>query len=187
MIPTTHSEWFFYVLLPLPSNPEFASKFKDMAEINIEALERKAGNAARTALKASLINQIQRTFHRRTGTLLKSTVLARYRDGRLDRLVLDSPKYSFTQHFGSSLSGTQKATERKGTTVKSFQRHLEGMVTQVEAHERKGGFVKAFNKNEPYGAHDHLSRALKQTPALDNLATALGNHRAVLIASQIDF
>jgi len=158
-----------------------------MAEINIEALERQAGNVARTALKASLINQIQRTFHRRTGTLLKSTVLARYKEGRLDRLVLNSPKYSFTQHFGSSLPGTQKPTERKGSSVKSFQRHLEGMVTEVDAHERKGSSVKGFNKNEPYGTHNHLSRALKQTPALENLATALGNHRAVLIASQIDF
>lgn len=158
-----------------------------MAEIDIESQERKAGNVARTALKASLISQIHKTFHRRTGTLLKSTVLARYKNGRLDRLVLQSPKYSFTQHFGSSLSGTQKPTERKGTTVKSFQRHLEGMVTQVKSYDRKGGSVKGFNKNEPYGAHDHLSRALKQTPALENLATALGNHRAVLIASQIDF
>lgn len=158
-----------------------------MADIDIEALERKAGNVARTALKASLINQIQRTFHRRTGNLLKSTVLARYKDGRLDRLVLNSPKYSFTQHFGSSLPGTQKPTERKGTNVKSFQRHLEGMVTDVKAHERKATSVRGFNKNEPYNAHDHLSRALKQTPALENLATALGNHRAVLIASQIDF
>lgn len=158
-----------------------------MAEINIEAEERKAGNIARTALKASLINQIQRTFHRRKGNLLKSTVLARYKDGRLDRLVLNSPKYSFTEHFGSSLSGTQKPTERKATSVKSFQRHLEGMVTEVKAHERKATSVKGFNKNEPYAARDHLSRALKQTPALENLATALGNHRAVLIASQIDF
>jgi len=158
-----------------------------MATTDFEALERKAGNTARTALKASLINQIQRTFHRRTGGLLKSTVLARYKEGRLDRLVLNSPKYSFTQHFGSSLPGTQKPTERKGTSVKSFQRHLEGMATTVKSFDRKGGSVKGFNKNEPYNTHDHLSRALKQTPALENLATALGNHRAVLIASQIDF
>ncbi len=158
-----------------------------MADIDIEALERKAGNVARTALKASLINQIQRTFHRRTGTLLKSTVLARYREGRLDRLVLNTPKYSFTEHFGSDKSGTQKPTERKGSSVKTFQRHLEGKTTTVKSYDRAGGSVVGFNKNEPYGAHNHLSRALKQTPALENLATALGNHRAVLIASQIDF
>lgn len=158
-----------------------------MANTNIEALERKAGNIARTALKASLINQIQRTFHRRTGLLLKSTVLARYREGRLDRLIINSPKYSFTQHYGSSLPGVQKPTERKGTNVKSFQRHLEGKTTTVKSYDRAGGSVVGFNKNERYGMHNHLSRALKQTNALEVLATALGNHRAVLIVSQIDF
>lgn len=166
---------------------EIASKFNDMEKVDIEAEERKAGSIARTALKASLINQIKRTFHRRSGTMEKSTVLARYKNGRLDRLAINMPRYSFQQHFGSSLTGTQKATERKGTSVKSFQRHLEGMVTQVNAYDRKGGPVKAMRKNIKYGAHDHISRALKQTSALENLATALGKNRIVLITSQIDF
>jgi hypothetical protein len=173
--------------LPLLKNLEIASKFKDMERVDIEAEERKAGSIARAALKASLINQIKRTFHRRTGTLEKSTVNANYKVGRLDRLTLNMPRYSFQQHFGSSLTGTQKETERKGTTVKSFQRHLEGMVTQVESHDRKGGPVSAMRKNIKYSAHDHISRALKQTPALENLATALGKNRMVLITSQIDF
>lgn len=158
-----------------------------MEEINIEAEERKAGNIAKNALKASLLNQIHRTFHRRSGSLLKSTVGARFKNERLDRLVLETPKYSFTQHFGSSLPGTQKATERQGSSVKSFQRHVKGKVSEVDAHERRGGSVRGFIKNEPYGTHNHLSRALSQTPALENLATALGNNRAVLIASQIQF
>jgi hypothetical protein len=166
---------------------EIASKFKDMEKVDIEAEERKAGKIAAAALKASLINQIKRTFHRRTGTMEKSTVLPRYKDARLDRLVLQMPRYSFQQHFGSSLTGTQKATERKGTSVKSFQRHLEGLVTQVESHDRSGGPVKAMRKNIKYSAHDHISRALKQTAALENLATALGKNRMVLITSQIDF
>ena len=166
---------------------EIASKFKGMEIVNIEAEERKAGSIARVALKASLINQIKRTFHRRTGTLEKSTVNANYKVGRLDRLTLNMPRYSFQQHFGSSLTGTQKETERKGTSVKSFQRHLEGMVSEVKSHDRKGGSVRAMRKNIKYGAHDHISRALKQTNALEKLATALGKNRAVLITSQIDF
>lgn len=158
-----------------------------MEIINIEAEERKAGNIARTALKASLINQIKRTFHRRSGTLEKSTVNANYKVGRLDRLTLNMPRYSFQQHFGSSLTGTQKETKRKGTSVKSFKRHLEGVVTEVKSHNRKGGSVRAMRKNIKYGRHDHITRALKQTPALENLATALGKNRMVLITSQIDF
>ena len=158
-----------------------------MAIIDIEAEERKAGGIARTALKASLLNQIKRTFHKRSGTLLKSTVNARYKEARLDRLTISSPKYSFTQHYGSSKTGTQKATERKATSVKSFQRHLEGMVTAVKSHERSASSVKAFNKNEPYNAHDHLSRALKQTNALEVLATSLGQNRITNITSQIEF
>jgi hypothetical protein len=166
---------------------EIASKFKHMEIVDIESEERKAGSIARAALKASLINQIKRTFHRRTGTLEKSTVNANYKVGRLDRLTLNMPRYSFQQHFGSSLTGTQKETERKGTSVKSFQRHLEGMVTEVKSHDRRGGSVRAMRKNIKYGAHDHISRALKQTNALENLATALGKNRIVLITSQIDF
>lgn len=159
-----------------------------MEIVNIEAEERKAGKIAAAALKASLINQIKITFHRgKTGMMEKSTVLPRYKDARLDRLVLQMPRYSFQQHFGSSLTGTQKETERKGTTVKSFQRHLEGMVTEVKSHDRRGGSVRAMRKNIKYGAHDHISRALKQTNALENLATALGKNRIVLITSQIDF
>ena len=159
-----------------------------MEKVDIEAEERKAGKIAAAALKASLINQIKRTFHRgKTGMMEKSTVLPRYKDARLDRLVLQMPRYSFQQHFGSSLTGTQKETERKGTTVKSFQRHLEGMVTEVKSHDRRGGSVRAMRKNIKYGAHDHISRALKQTNALENLAAALGKNRIVLITSQIDF
>ena len=158
-----------------------------MEIVNIEAEERKAGSIARVALKASLINQIKRTFNRRSGALEKSTVNARYKNGSLDRLTISSPKYSFTQHFGSTLTGTQKATERKATSVKSFQRHLEGKVSEVKTHERRGGSVRSMRKNEPYKATSHISKALQQTNALKNLATALGNNRVVLITSQIDF
>jgi hypothetical protein len=158
-----------------------------MESINIEAEERKAGNLAKNALKASLLTQIKGSFHRRSGALEKSTVNSRMKGGRLDRLVINSPKYSFTQHFGSSLTGTQKATERKGSTVKTFQRHLEGKVASVSAYERSGGSVKAFNKNIGYRTHNHIARALKQTNALDVLATSVGQNRAVLITSQIDF
>lgn len=158
-----------------------------MEQVNIEAEERKAGNIARTALKASLINQIQRTFRRRSGIMLKSSVLARYKEGRLDRLVINSPHYSFKQHYGSTLTGTQKETTRKASSVKSFQRHLEGKAVNVASHDRAGGSVSAMNKNIGYGVHNHLSRALKQTNALEKLATSLGQNRIVLITSQIEF
>jgi hypothetical protein len=162
-------------------------KIKAMATIDIEAQERKAGTIARIALKASLISQIRTTFKRRTGTLEKSTVLARYKQARLDRLVINSPKYSFTQHYGSVKTGTQKASTRKASTVKSFQRHLEGMVTNVTAHSRSSGSVNAFNKNEPYSAKNHIAKALQQTNALQVLATSLGENRIALITSQIEF
>lgn len=158
-----------------------------MEIINIEAEERKAGNIARLALRQSLLNQIQSTFKRRTGTLEETNVTARFKDARLDRLVLVSPRYSFQQHFGSRLVGTQKTTERKGAAVKSFKRHLKGKVSQVSGHERKGGFVRAMKKNEPYTATNHIAKALKQTNALEDLATAIGKNRIVLVTSQIEF
>lgn len=158
-----------------------------MATIDIEAQERKAGTIARIALKASLITQIRKSFHRRTGKLEKSNVTARYKVARLDRLIISSPKYSFTNHYGSSLTGTQKESRRKGTFVRSFQRHLASGTQEVSAHDRSGGAVQGFNKNRKYGMHNHLSRALKQTNALEVLATSLGNNRITLITSQIDF
>lgn len=158
-----------------------------MEAFNFLEEEKQAANIARKALKASLISEIKRSFNRRSGALEKSNVTSRFKEGRLDRLVINTPKYSFTQHYGSEKSGTQKPTERKGTNVKSFQRHLEGMVSEVKAHERKGGSVVGFNKNEPYNAHDHLGRALKQNNALETLATSLGQSRATLITSKIRF
>jgi hypothetical protein len=158
-----------------------------MDTINIEAEERKAGNIAKNALKTSLVTQIKNTFHRGSGELEKSSVSSRMKEGRLDRLTINSPHYSFKQHFGSSLTGTQKATERKGTSVKSFQRHLEGKTIPVSAYNRAGGTVKSFNKNIDYKAQNHIAKALNQTNALEVLATSLGNNRMVLITSQIDF
>lgn len=158
-----------------------------MANVDIEANERKAGSAARGALKASLLSEIRSTFKRRSGNLEKSNVTAKYKEGRLDRLVLNSPHYSFKNHYGSSLTGTQEATDRNGAAVKSFQRHLQGKTVQVQAHQRDGGNVRSLRKNRDYKAHNHIAKALKQTNALETLATALGENRMVLITSQIDF
>ncbi|MEN9907129.1 MAG: hypothetical protein RLZZ540_270 [Bacteroidota bacterium] len=158
-----------------------------MDKVDIESLERKAGNTARTELKTSVLSQIKRTFHKRSGDLEKSNVNARYKAGLLDRLVLNMPRYSFQSHFGSAKTGTQKASQRQGGAVKSFQRHLKGKTVEVAAHQRAGGTVQAFNKNRSYKAYNHIARALQQTKALDNLATSLGNNRAVQITSQIDF
>lgn len=158
-----------------------------MEKVDIEAAERKAGSIARAALKVSLITQIKKSFHKRTGLLEKSNVSAKYKESRLDRLTINSPVYSFTSHYGSSLTGTQKATTRKPSNVSAFQRHLKGETIEVKAHSRSGGSVSAMNKNMKYPMHNHLSRALKETQALEVLATSLGNNRMVLITSQIDF
>lgn len=158
-----------------------------MEHKDIGAEEKKAGKAAAAALKAALVNEIKSTFNRRSGKLEKTTVTARYKYDRLDRLVMSSPKYSFTQHFGSQLAGAQKATVRKGTSVKSFSRHIKGGTAQVRGYDRKGGLVKAMNKNERYKAHNHISRALSKTSALNTLADALGQNRSVLVTSQINF
>lgn len=158
-----------------------------MAELDIEAQERKAGSIARAALKASLINQIKRTFYKRTGDLLKSNVTARYKEARLDRLTIQTPKYSFTQHYGSTKRGIQKASNRDGGSVKSFTRHLNGNAFEVKAYSRKATTVKGFNKNRKYETRDHLTRVFKETNALEVLATSLGNNRITNITSQIKF
>ncbi|MFW0737572.1 hypothetical protein [Flavobacterium sp. T12S277] len=155
--------------------------------INFEVEEKKAGNIARSALKTSYLNQVRTTFKRHLGNLEKSNFSARYREGRLDRLVLVTPGYSFKSHFGSSKTGAQKESNRKSSNVKSFSRHTNGKTIQISAHLRKGGTVKAFNKNRDYTATDHISKALRATNALENLATALGNNRIVVVTSQIDF
>ncbi|MEO8534266.1 MAG: hypothetical protein ABI441_10960 [Flavobacterium sp.] len=134
------------------------------------------------------MNEIRNTFKRGdSGKLEKSSVSAKYRNGRLDRLTLNSPRYSFQMHFGSSKSGTQKPTQRKGSHVKSFSRHIKGRNSEVKSYERRGGSVSGFNKNINYRSNNHIARALNQTKALENLATALGENRIVLIASQIKF
>lgn len=158
-----------------------------MESVNILDLEKKAASEARSALKAAMISQIKKTFHRRSGALEKSNVSAKFRDDRLDRLTINQPHYSFKNHYGSSLTGTQKDSTRKSTSVKTFQRHFKGKKIEVTAHERSGGSVAAMRKNIRYKAHNHIARALQQTNALQKLATALGQNRAVLITSQIDF
>lgn len=158
-----------------------------MDELNIEQQERKSANVARSALKASVINQIKRTFHRRSGKMEKSNVTTRFKTERLDRIILNMPRYSFQEHFGSSLTGTQKAHRRSGGNVKSFNRTINGKTQKVSAFNRQGSTVKAFRKNEPYRAKNHISRALNQTNALEVLATSLGENRIVAITSQIKF
>jgi hypothetical protein len=85
------------------------------------------------------------------------------------------PGYSFN---GSSLTELKKLKERSICQVisKTFGR----IVTDVKSHERRGGSV-AMRKTYKYGAHNHISRALKQTNALK--ATDLGKNRIVLITS----
>jgi len=156
---------------------------------DFEAKERLLGNAAAKALTASFRNQIKKTFDRRTGELDKTNVRARYKEGRLDRLVVNSPRYSFTTHFGSDKKGDTGETNRKGTEVRSFSRHLKNSVMDrdVKAHSRTGGTVKAHVKGIDYKATDHIAKAFRATNALNVLATQLGSSRAVLIVSQIDF
>lgn len=160
-----------------------------MENADFEANEKKIGNAAARALGASLQNQIKKTFDRRTGSLEKTNVRARYKDGRLDRLTINSPKYSFTTHYGSNKKGDTKETKRKATEVRSFERHLDNSIVEhtVKAHSRAGGTVKAHIKGIDYKATDHIAKAFRATNALNVLATELGNSRAVKIISQFDW
>lgn len=155
--------------------------------LNFESEERKAGRKAATALRNDIRNQIKRSFDRRSGNLEKSTVTSRYKDARLDRLVLNMPRYSFQSHFGSTKTGTQKQTTRKSGEVKAFVRHVQGKTINISSHTRSGGSVVGFNKKINYKAYNHIARALATTRSLENLATDLGNNRAVLITSQINF
>lgn len=155
---------------------------------NFEIAERKAGNIARTALKSAYLSQISRTFKRgKTGKLEKSTVTARYRQGRLDRFAIMTPQYSFQEHFGSSKSGNQKSSQRNGADVKSFIRHLSHKRSNVRAHHRDGGTVDGFNKRRRYTAKNHIAKALNNTNALEVLATSLGENRIIMVTSQIRF
>lgn len=158
-----------------------------MSTENSQQLERKAASVARAELKSSLLSAIRSTFKRQSGKMQQSTVTNKFVDGLLDRMSINSPKYSFTEHFGSDKSGTQGATSRSESEVKSFQRHLGSKVVPVAAHHRSGADVRAFNKNRRYLAKNHIARALNNTNALDKLATAIGESRAVIITSQIDF
>lgn len=134
-----------------------------MQDSNFEAKERAAALKATAALRAAYRTQVTSTFKRKTGKLEKSTFTPRFRTGRLDRIVLNSPHYSFKNHFGST---------KKGITP---------------AHTRKGKPVKAHSKNRQYKAHNHIAEAFKATNALEQLATDLGQNRIVQITSQIDF
>lgn len=160
-----------------------------MDTTDFEAEEKKIGSAAGRALTASFQNQIKKTFDRRSGNLDKTNVRPRYRDGRLDRLVISSPKYSFTTHYGSSKKGDTPETTRKSSEVRSFARHLENSVMdhQVKAHTRSGGTVKAHIKGIDYRATNHITKALKATNALQVLGTHLGNNRAIKILSSFDW
>lgn len=149
--------------------------------------ERASGSKASGLLRNSLRSKIKSIFKRRSGDMEKSTVTARYRDGRLDRLVMTSPHYSFKEHFGSAKHGTTPQTQRKETAVKEFQRTVNGRTETVKSHVRKATTVQAHMKGINYKAKNHIAQALKQTNALDQLANELGDHRAVLITSQIDF
>jgi hypothetical protein len=154
---------------------------------DFQAHEKKAGSAAARSLAASLKSEINSVFKRRSGTMAKSGVTARYKEGRLDRLVLNSPHYSFKQHFGSSKTGVTDVTLRKVTSVSSFSRQIEGKIQTVAAHTRSGGSVARHNKNINYKSTDHIAKALNRTNALQTLATELAENRMVEITSQISF
>lgn len=156
-------------------NPEF------------QAQERKAASKARSSLNVSLRTSIKRKFKSRSGKMEKSNITSRFRDGRLDRLVLNSPHYSFKAHFGSSLSGRTNETDRSATNVQSFIRKIKSKSIAVQAHSRRATRVAAHNKGINYKAYNHIADALKSSNALEQLATDLGTNRIVQIASQIDF
>lgn len=156
-------------------NPEFQDQ------------ERKAASKARSSLNVALRSSIKRKFKSRTGKMEKSNVTSRFRDGMLDRLVLNSPHYSFKSHFGSSLTGNTPETNRAETNVQAFVRKIKSKSISIEAHSRRATKVAAHNKGIQYKSYNHIADALKSSNALEQLATDLGNNRIVQIASQIDF
>ncbi|MBC5835829.1 hypothetical protein G6N05_05465 [Flavobacterium sp. F372] len=159
-----------------------------MQNTDITSLEKKAGSAAASSLRAVFRTSIKSTFKRRTGKAEKSNVSAKYRDGNLDRLTLSSPHYSFKNHFGSSKTGTTPSVSRAGGSVKSFSRHIKGNTVTVNAFSRSGGSVSAHRKGIRYKAYGHLANAMRNAqPALEKLATDLTENRAVIVVSKIDF
>ncbi len=154
---------------------------------DIAQFERKAGQTASIILTASLRSHIGSTFKRRTGAMAKTNVKPRYKDGRLDRLIINSPHYSFKHHFGSVKKGKTMSTRRRESQIKAFTRHIGSVTIAVKAHKRKGGHVSSHVKNIDYKATNHIAKSLQTTNALENLATTLAENRAVLITSQIDF
>lgn len=160
-----------------------------MAKFDNETMikEREAGRKASSALTNSIRSKTKSLFKRRSGDMDLSRFYPRYRDGRLDRLILTSPHYSFKQHFGSAKHGTTPETQRKQTEVAEFTRTIKGETQTVKAHIRKATSVKAHDKGINYKAQNHISKALKESNALNQLADDLGENRSVFITSQIEF
>lgn len=160
-----------------------------MASTSFQAEERKAASRATRALTASFRAKIKSVFDRRSGKLEETNVRSRFRDGGLDRLVVNSPYYSFMNHFGSGKAGNTPTHSRGGANVRSFQRFMGGglQTRQVQAHSRSGGSVAAHIKGIQYKGHNHIADALQSTNALEQLATDLGENRIVNVVSQIQF
>ncbi|PZO33177.1 MAG: hypothetical protein DCE86_05300 [Flavobacteriaceae bacterium] len=154
---------------------------------DISQLEKKAANTASVLLRGAMRSEIKSVFKRRSGALEKTNVSPRFKDGRLDRLVISSPKYSFTWHYGSKKTGITPSYFRKGGAVKAFTMHLQSGPKEIPAHNRSGGIVKSHNKGIDYKSTNHIAKALSSGNVLENLATQLCENRAVLITSIIDF
>lgn len=154
---------------------------------DFQAHEKKAGSAAARALSASLKSEINSVFKRRSGAMAKSGVTTRYKDGRLDRLVLNSPHYSFKHHYGSTKSGVTGPSTRKTSAVSPFVRVVNGQGVFVSAFTRSGGAVSIHDKKINYKSTDHIAKALKKTNALESLATELAENRMVEITSNFNF
>lgn len=149
--------------------------------------EREAGRKASAALTRELRSEIKSLFKRKSGELEKTNVSSRYKDGRLDRLVLTSPYYGFIKHYGSIKTGKTGTKNRSGGPVKSFTRQYEGMVRPVKAHFRKASIIPGHNKNIDYKSSNHIAEAFKKSNAIEILATDLAENRAVDISSKISF
>lgn len=155
---------------------------------NWQDKENRSGRKAAALLKNALRSRISQKFKRRSGAMDRTNVSAIFRQGRLDRLAITSPKHSFIQHFGySEPNENVKATTRKPGFVKSYFR--DGVMTgrSVRNYSRKGGFVSHYTRNISNENKDHISDALNSSNILENLASELGENRAVFVTSQINF
>jgi len=68
--------------------------------IDLYQLEKKVGKEAANRLTNSLRGAVRYTTKPKVGLAMKSSASAKYKNNRLQRLVIQAPHYIFKQHYG---------------------------------------------------------------------------------------